>query len=113
MDDPQRTSGCRVPLGLPGSFPPCAIRIRAGAREVDPTYRPDLNTLTASPATLVEELPADTGVTGFDTFDGRGFLTRDDAATSTATWFDLSQSPIRETLRFNGLVVNFARLGGE
>ena len=33
-------------LGLPGSVPPCAIRIRAGAREVDPTYLADFNALT-------------------------------------------------------------------
>ena len=33
-------------LGLPGSFPPCAIRIRAGARELDPNYLADLNALT-------------------------------------------------------------------
>lgn len=33
-------------LGLPGSFPPCAIRIRPGAREVDPMYLADLNALT-------------------------------------------------------------------
>ena len=33
-------------LGLPGSFPPCAIRIRAGTREVDPTYLADFNALT-------------------------------------------------------------------
>ena len=33
-------------LGLPGSFPPCAVRIRPGTREVDPTYLADLNALT-------------------------------------------------------------------
>ena len=36
-------------LGLPGSFPPCAVRIRAGAREVDFTYLADLNDLTGFP----------------------------------------------------------------
>ena len=33
-------------LGLPGSYPPCAIRIRAGTREVDTSYLADLNALT-------------------------------------------------------------------
>ncbi|MEM1416077.1 MAG: hypothetical protein AAGH15_14315 [Myxococcota bacterium] len=33
-------------LGLPGSFPPCSIRIREGATEFDATYTADLNALT-------------------------------------------------------------------
>lgn len=33
-------------LGLPGSFSPCLVRVRAGSREIDATYRPDLNALT-------------------------------------------------------------------
>ena len=150
-------------LGI-NTISPCAVRVRAGATEVDDTFLADLNQLTGlptggpvggsgdkgylvaydenaipldplltssehlalenwriyefelgstSPAMLVEELPADTGIYGFDTFDGRGFLSRSKPETSTDTWFDLSQSPIRETLRFNGSVRNFARLGEE
>ena len=38
-------------LGLAGSFPPCAVRIRAGAQGVDTTYLADLNALAgAQPA---------------------------------------------------------------
>ena len=33
-------------LGLPGSFPTCAVRIRAGSREVDAAYLADFNALT-------------------------------------------------------------------
>lgn len=32
-------------LGLPGSFQPCAVRVKAGTREVDDSYVADLNTL--------------------------------------------------------------------
>lgn len=33
-------------LELPGSFPPCLVRIRAGTREIDRDYTVDLNALT-------------------------------------------------------------------
>ena len=33
-------------LGFDGSFPPCAVRVRAGATEVDDTFVADLNQLT-------------------------------------------------------------------
>lgn len=33
-------------LGLPGTFAPCSLRVRAGTREIDSTYLADLNTLT-------------------------------------------------------------------
>ena len=32
--------------GLPGSFPPCSVRIRAGTRRLDRSYSADLNSLT-------------------------------------------------------------------
>lgn len=38
-------------VGVPGSFPPCVVRIKAGATEVDETFTLSLNELTGSPAT--------------------------------------------------------------
>ena len=39
-------SAAQHALGLPGSYPPCAIRIRAGTLEIDTSYRADLNAVT-------------------------------------------------------------------
>ena len=54
------TSAMNHALGLPGSFEPCAIRIRTGSREVDTMYRADLNMLTgglptAGPVAVTED----------------------------------------------------------
>ena len=40
------TAAMEHALGLPGSFEPCALRVRAGASELDPTYLEKLNGLT-------------------------------------------------------------------
>ena len=42
-------SAAQHAAGLPGSFPPCAIRIRAGTRQIDTSYLADLNALTGLP----------------------------------------------------------------
>ena len=45
-------------LGLPGAPSPCAIRIRAGATEVDPNYFADLNALNGGLPTAALMYPA-------------------------------------------------------
>ncbi|MEM7135160.1 MAG: hypothetical protein AAF500_01205 [Myxococcota bacterium] len=152
-------------LGFEGTFPPCIVRLRAGATEVDATFLGDPNALTGigptggplagsgdagflvaydestmpldplrtgtehtalenwlvyqvelgstTPGTRVEALPAGQGVGGTTSFDGRGFLTRTARDFSGTTFFDLSQTPVEETYRFNAAVALFARLGAE
>ena len=152
-------------LGFEGTVAPCAVRVRAGATEVDDAFLGDLNRLTGigptagplagsgdagyliaydesamaldplrtgtehtalenwvvyevvlgstTPGTRVEELPVAQGVGGSTTFDGRGFLTRTTRDFSGTVFFDLSQTPIEETFRFNAAIALFARLGAD
>ena len=57
-------------LGLPESFPPCIVRIRAGSREIDRSYTADVNTLAGGlPAGGLIPLGNDRALLyGYDTY---------------------------------------------